>query len=219
MSFPGSVRRSIHAASSLLLGLVVSVSPISDSRAVFAQLQESNAQEVLTWLSGDGTLTAPHLIPVNPGTFRVQATGESSTVLARVEERFQPDQLLSLTNQARLEAQQSELALSDRLVQAARQKALDMAVRGYWEHFRPGDQKAPWDFIRETGYAYRVAGENLARGFQTAEGITQAWLQSPTHRANLLSPYYTQVGYASIAVVDGQGETVLLTVQMFGTPQ
>ena len=123
---------------------------------------------------------------------------------------------LADTNAARAAAGIAPLQLNDELDQAALDKALDMKTVGYWDHFRPSDHKAPWDFINEAGYSYKVAGENLARGFQTANGITTAWLNSPAHRANLLSPKYTDVGFADIEGVDENGNPAILTVQMFG---
>ncbi len=122
------------------------------------------------------------------------------------------------TNQVRVAAGLEPLTLNNDLMVAAGKKANDMIANNYWDHFRPADKKAPWDFIKESGYDYHYAGENLARGFKTAAGITQAWMESPSHRANLLSPLYTEVGFATELSTDESGETVLLSVQMFAAP-
>lgn len=124
---------------------------------------------------------------------------------------------LELTNTQRAERGVAPLTLNNQLTSAAENKAIDMDVKEYWDHFRPSDHKAPWDFITEAGYTYHVAGENLARGFRTPEGITKAWMASPTHAANILSPKYTEVGFATIEAPDQNGKTILLTVQMFGS--
>lgn len=143
--------------------------------------------------------------------------GIPQVTAAQYANQFSQQDFLDLTNTARHEAGVSPLVLSPTLEQAAMAKAQDMATNHYWDHFRPSDHKAPWDFIHEAGYQYTVAGENLARGFITPAGITNAWLESPTHRANLLSAKYTEVGYASIRAANTDGSTVLLTVQMFGS--
>lgn len=44
------------------------------------------------------------------------------------------------------------------------------------------------------------AGENLARSQRTAPQIVQAWMDSPTHRANLLDEGWTQSGVACVVV-------------------
>ena len=108
------------------------------------------------------------------------------------------------------------LRMNDELNVAAESKAKDMIANNYWDHFRPSDHKAPWEFIDESGYAYRVAGENLARGFRTEAGITDAWMKSPAHRANMLSNKYREVGFASIYTYDETGVRILLSVEMFG---
>lgn len=127
---------------------------------------------------------------------------------------FQATDFLSLTNAARSEQGLAPLVLSDQLSAAALAKAENMAAEGYFEHFHNG--VTPWSYIDAAGYHYSVAGENLAKGFRTPEGITKAWLNSPTHRANLMSAKYQDVGYACIQANLG-GEKVLLTVQMFGS--
>jgi uncharacterized protein YkwD len=143
---------------------------------------------------------------------------EAQAASVQATDKFSPQDFLALTNEYRVAAGQQGLALNDRLNAAAEAKALDMAAKGYWDHFRPSDHKAPWDFITEAGYSYNVAGENLAYGFRTPEGITHAWMESPTHRANLLSAKYQDVGFACVEVIR-DGAPVLLTVQMFGAPR
>ena len=125
-------------------------------------------------------------------------------------------QLVDETNMYRGEAGLSPLRENDQLTAAAEAKAEDMLTNHYWDHFRPSDGKAPWDFIDESGYHYSVAGENLARGFQSAQGITQAWMASPAHAANLLSQKYEDVGFATVYGYDDQGNRVILTVEMLG---
>jgi len=133
-----------------------------------------------------------------------------------IVQAFSQSDFLADTNADRVANGIAPLQLNSQLDAAALAKAEDMVANNYWAHFRPSDGKTPWDFITEAGYNYKVAGENLAKGFRTPGGITNAWMNSPEHRANLLSAKYTDVGFASIyGVIDGQ--TVLLTVQEFGS--
>ena len=106
------------------------------------------------------------------------------------------------------------LSLNPELSAAALQKANDMLAKNYWAHNAP-DGRTPWEFIKESGYVYVYAGENLARGFTTSTDVTTAWMNSPSHKANLLSSNYTDVGFA---VVTGtlDGEETVLVVQEFG---
>lgn len=124
--------------------------------------------------------------------------------------------VLSQTNQQRVDVGLDPLSSSDRLNLAAFAKAEDMFAKDYWAHVSP-DGVPPWDFIRNTGYRYSIAGENLARDFDSTAPMVGAWMASPTHRDNILHPRYTETG---IAVVNGrlQGVETTLVVQMFGTP-
>lgn len=123
--------------------------------------------------------------------------------------------LLSLVNQKRQEAGLSSVELSPLLTTAATNKGNDMFTNNYWAHISPSG-KTPWEFIRGAGYDYEYAGENLAKSFDTSDQVVAAWMNSPTHRANILKPEYTEMG---LAVINGklQGEETTLVVQEFGT--
>lgn len=123
--------------------------------------------------------------------------------------------ILTLVNQKRQEAGLSPVTLNPLLSTAATNKGNDMFTSNYWAHISPSG-KTPWEFIRGAGYDYEYAGENLAKSFDTSDQVVEAWMNSPTHRANLLKPEYTEMG---LAVINGKllGEETTLVVQEFGT--
>ena len=125
-----------------------------------------------------------------------------------------PEQVIELTNQERQKSGFDSLIYNEQLSQAALAKAQDMFDDQYWAHTAP-DGKEPWAFIKEANYTYTVAGENLARDFADSPTMVVAWMNSPTHRANIMNPKYQEIG---IAVVDGklEGFETTLVVQMFG---
>lgn len=127
------------------------------------------------------------------------------------------EQLVTDTNAQRVKQGLSPLTLDAQLSEAAQKKAEDMLAKDYWAHFAP-DGGTPWGFIKGSGYEYIYAGENLARGFTNPQGVVDAWMASPTHRENMLSRNYTDVGFA---VVTGKltGEDTVLVVEMFGSRQ
>ncbi len=128
-----------------------------------------------------------------------------------------PEQVIEKTNAERKTIGLPTLTLNDQLTQAAQKKGQDMFASQYWAHVSPTG-KEPWSFMREAGYDYQAAGENLARDFSSSDPMMQAWMASPTHRANIVNPKYTQIG---IAVIDGtlNGYETTLVVQMFGVPR
>lgn len=126
--------------------------------------------------------------------------------------------LLQSTNQARRQHSQAELSLNSELNKAAQAKAKDMVTRDYWSHITPeGD--APWVFITKAGYGYQKAGENLAYGFLDSRQIVTGWMNSASHRANILDKTYQEVGFgfADSANFDDNGPTTVV-VAMYGTP-
>lgn len=127
-----------------------------------------------------------------------------------------PGTLVALTNQQRAAAGLSPLTVNSQLMSSAYAKAQDMIARNYWAHFAP-DGTSPWAFISGSGYQYVGAGENLAMDFATDEDVMAGWMNSPTHRANILNPNYIDVG---IAVVEGQleGHDTFVVVAHYGTP-
>ena len=124
--------------------------------------------------------------------------------------------LFTLTNEERTKLGLPALQVNAQLTTAAENKAADMFKKDYWAHFAP-DGGSPWDFIKQSGYQYEFAGENLAKNFLYSQNVVDAWMNSPTHRENIVKKEYTDVGYA---VVNGMlsGEETTLVVQMFGTP-
>lgn len=125
------------------------------------------------------------------------------------------NELLNLVNQKRQANNLSPLVIDATLNDAARRKAADMLEKNYWAHFSPDGSSSPWNFIRAAGYNYTFAGENLAKGFTDANSIVEAWMNSPTHRDNILSSRYRDVGFAIVPGSLGGEETVLV-VEMFG---
>lgn len=125
------------------------------------------------------------------------------------------ERLLEKTNQKRQDAGFRPLKISPELSKAAEEKAKDMFKKNYWSHHSP-DGLSPWDFILKSNYHYLYAGENLAKDFQTSDGVVDAWIASPSHKANIMRPEYEDIGFA---IINGtlNGEETTLVVQMFGT--
>ena len=125
------------------------------------------------------------------------------------------DKLNQLVNDQRQKNNLPPLTINSALTVAAQKKASVMFQDNCWAHYCNGT--TPWDFILGAGYKYEYAGENLAKNFLFSNGVIDAWMNSPTHRENVLNSNYTDVGYA---IVNGtlNGESTTLVVQEFGKP-
>lgn len=151
---------------------------------------------------------------LNTSMSRTQHNG----VLAYATE-ISSQQLLLSTNKQRTANGKTALVMNDKLTSAAQTKANDMARRNYWSHVTPDGQQ-PWHFVQQAGYSYLKAGENLAYGFDTSADTVTGWMNSKSHRENLLDSAYQEVGfgYANVANYNKSGpETVV--VAMYGEPQ
>jgi hypothetical protein len=128
--------------------------------------------------------------------------------------QISPEEVARLTNQKRAEAGLTPLIYNQTLASAAYTKGRDMIDRDYWAHVSP-DGTQPWKFFSDFGYRYRYAGENLARDFSNASSAVDAWMNSPTHRDNILNPKYKEIG---IGVTEGDlaGIDTTIVVQFFG---
>lgn len=127
-----------------------------------------------------------------------------------------PAVVASLTNEARSSEDLAALAPNELLSSAAEAKAADMAEKGYFSHVSP-DGTEPWEWVADAGYAYAYAGENLAVNFADSEDVVEAWLASPTHRANILKREYTEIGVGT-AVGEYKGREAVFVVQYFAKP-
>lgn len=151
------------------------------------------------------------LIATKIATIGIFALTPETAYLSTITSPF----LIEKTNNARRDAGLPTLTPNDLLQESARKKGEDMLKNSYFAHTSPAGV-TPWKWFDQAGYDYVYAGENLAIDFSTAEGVHEAWMNSPGHRANILNPRYRDIG---IAVVSGefQGRTTTIVVQHFGS--
>jgi uncharacterized YkwD family protein len=130
--------------------------------------------------------------------------------------RFTPEaqSILNLVNEERLKNGLSPLKLNRRLCFMATDKAADMRDKNYFDHTSP-TYGSPFKMMNDYGIYYSMAGENIAAGPFTSEGVMSAWMNSPGHRANILNGAFTELG---VGYVTG-GAYGVYWVQEFILPQ
>ena len=79
------------------------------------------------------------------------------------------------------------------LARVARYKSQDMINKNYFSHNSP-TYGSPFNMMESFGISFSAAGENIASGQKTPAEVVAAWMNSPGHRANILSPTYNQLG-------------------------
>lgn len=100
-----------------------------------------------------------------------------------IQERI--NQLLTLHNKARADANIHPLKLNDKLVEYAQSWANNMADGNILIHSNMQN-------ILKLGF--RAVGENIAWNQDTTKYVTDTWLRSPGHKENIMKPF-TQVGF------------------------
>lgn len=124
--------------------------------------------------------------------------------------------LENFVNQTRQSIGLKPLSENKKLNQAAQLKAENMVQNNYFDHTSPSGV-SPWFWFLKAGYGYKYAGENLAIGFYESQEVYDAWLNSPSHKANIVNPNYTEVG---TAVMSGFGQNnTIVVVQEFASPK
>ncbi len=104
------------------------------------------------------------------------------------------DNILKAVNQQRSLRNLVTLNTNNLLGEAAQSKADDMQARHYFAHVDP-DGHYIWDKIVADGYTpYLELGENLAIEFYDTDSLISAWMNSPTHRENLLNDGFKDQG-------------------------
>ncbi|MCA9366666.1 hypothetical protein KC887_00170 [Candidatus Kaiserbacteria bacterium] len=127
-----------------------------------------------------------------------------------------PAVVVDLTNDERATLDEAPLRRSAVLDAAAQMKANDMAKNEYFAHYSP-DGISPWYWFKQAGYTYAHAGENLAIHFTDSSEVVEAWMNSPTHRENIVNSLYTEIGVGT-AKGTYEGYDTVYVVQLFGAP-
>lgn len=116
---------------------------------------------------------------------------------------FKPDQttetaMIELVNKERIKQGLNLLIYNEGLKEVGRRHSADMFSRGYFSHYSPENESVA-DRANKAQIKYLVVGENLAYA-PSLELAHQGLMNSPGHKANILSPDYNQIG---IGIMDG----------------
>ena len=116
-------------------------------------------------------------------------------------------EVLDIVNQERKNQGLDPLKMDESLLDSAMIRAAETVI--YWDHIRPNATEC---FSINPG---KMNGENIAIGWghgnATPESVMEGWMNSPGHRANILTESFNSIGVGHI-VVDG----VNYWVQCFG---
>ena len=109
------------------------------------------------------------------------------------------DEVAHLVNAQRQKQGIAALRINRQLGHVARYKSENMKKNNFFDHISP-TFGTPFEMIRDFGINFNTAAENIAKGQQSAQGVVLSWMNSQSHRANILNPDFTETG---IGYTDG----------------
>ncbi|MBU3127421.1 CAP domain-containing protein [Clostridium tagluense] len=150
--------------------------------------------------------SAPAPVPVKPAPTKTPAATNLT------ENNKLEKEVVTLVNQERAKQGLAPLKENAQLSNVARYKSEDMVANNYFSHTSP-TYGSPFDMMKKFGITYTAAGENIAMGQQTAASVMNGWMNSPGHKANILSANFTEIG---VGVAKDKSGTIYWTQEFIG---
>ena len=123
------------------------------------------------------------------------------------------DEVIRLVNIERARYGLPALEKNWRVADIARTKARDMIDNKYFAHNSPV-YGSPFNMMENFGLKFSSGAENIATGQKSAAEVMKAWMNSPGHRANILSRTVTEIGVGAAKAANG----TLYFIQLFIKP-
>lgn len=108
------------------------------------------------------------------------------------------EEVVKLTNAARAQQGCGALVHDAKLHAAADAHSADMSAKNYFSH-TSADGRSFGQRLKDSGFAFTMAGENIAKGYTSAQAVVNGWLNSPGHRANIMNCKFTHIGVGHVA--------------------
>ncbi|MFT5873314.1 MAG: putative YkwD family protein [Clostridium sp.] len=173
----------------------IKVAPVKETPAKTAPVKETPAKAA----------------PVKETPAKVAPT-KTTTSSVLTENNKLEKEVVALVNQERAKLGLAPLKDNSELSNVARIKSGDMVAKNYFSHTSP-TYGSPFDMMKKFGITYTAAGENIAMGQPTAASVMTAWMNSPGHKANILSKNFTEIG---VGVAKDANGTIYWTQEFIG---
>jgi uncharacterized YkwD family protein len=154
---------------------VASAAPVATATPIATAAPAATAKPVAT--------PAPTAVPAATAVSAAADSASSSYT----------QQIVTLVNKERAAAGLAPVSALDSLNKVAAAKATDMRTNNYFSHTSP-TYGSPFDMMSAFGVTYQAAGENIAMGQKTPQEVMTAWMNSPGHKANILSANFNYIG-------------------------
>ncbi len=189
--------------------------PTTKSASITAQHSAGTAPAYAPPAFTPGAMQSPP-----PLTSRLFARKAPQTIDFTRDEILKQAALIAEINKTRRRHGKRELLDDEILTQTAAAYARQLAQRHHLDHKDP-QGRGPDARVEERGYHWMYVAENLAAGQLSPAEVVQDWLNSPPHRAALLSDHPEELGVAYVRSQVSLREDPHLTywVALFAKPQ
>ena len=192
-------------------------------RKVLFQVSNTNIAEVFKAKNGEVRVRfiSPGDVYVKAILFRVDGSTEEEWYLFHVtgnttgetaiDRSTFAEEILRLVNEERAKENLKPLKLADDLCEWANIRAKECVE--LFSHTRPNGEDG-LNII--SAKKYKIRGENLSLGSSTPEQVMDQWMNSPSHRDNIMFPDYTHLGVGYFYDEDFMHSRRHYWVQLFG---
>ncbi|MBU3159385.1 serine protease [Clostridium frigoris] len=150
-------------------------------------------------------------VPTKTAPAKTTATKASTASTTTANSKMEKE-VVTLVNQERAKVGLAALKDNSQLSNVARTKSGDMVTNNYFDHTSP-TYGSPFDMMKQFGITYTAAGENIAMGQQTAALVMTGWMNSPGHKANILSKDFTDIG---VGIAKDKSGSIYWTQEFIG---
>jgi uncharacterized YkwD family protein len=156
---------------------------------------QAQPNDTLWGISQKFGIDLPQLMNENPQIQDPSSLKSGDTVnVPHMEDiSSEENKVLELVNRERAKQGLQMLTGNSELTRVARKKCQDMINKNYFAHESP-TYGSPFQMMEAEGIRFSAAGENIAKGQRSADEVMSAWMNSPGHRSNIMSPAYTELG-------------------------
>ena len=148
-----------------------------------------------------GTVSSKYIIPIynEEEIIQTSTTTNNNEYVDNLELTGEEIEFLNLINANRKNYGLEELKIDNTIQNVARLKAQDLERNDYFSHQSPSYGNIN-DMLTSFGVSYIIAQENIA-GNQNLSGAVEAWMNSESHKSNILNNDFK---YTGVAIVESK---------------
>lgn len=140
-----------------------------------------------------------------------------------IKEPITADGLYIAINAEKTKLDLATYSRNPKLDESANLKCQDMVRNSYYAHENPSTGKTGYKYISDAGVRFAYASENLNMGsFKNANAVIDSWMSSESHKASIVDPRFTEIGFAVCDVqIGGNTGTVVVQhkIEVYVAPQ